>query len=390
MVYCKRIIFLILIIFIMINYSVYAVSIEPHSENSYDSGYYFFYNQQYQNQLNLINYIYTWNTQYPEYTKIALDRLWTCFKSISGETFLYVTTYSPPSTSYSYDFIVCLGELKSTTDIGDKNNIILSNFHDVQTDVEFNNIQVYQDLEVKQVLGLIRGASPDLDRHTYNGFNDFPIGGVGVLVPQWLDFFKDFGYITSENDNSDIVGDITDAIQSTQKDYSESLSNINEEQKKITQELENQTQQQHEDMQNMIESIDKNTETQQETQNWLTEEATDESISLDGFNDIGINDYTAASLDSLFTTFYNIFSNWTSKDIVIPIKDNSFSIPASLTEDALNKFDSTGTIVNLVSIIYYYIVSVFIFKYMTHLIKSFQTGAILNTDTSNDIKTDFL
>lgn len=390
MVYCKRIIFLILIFFIMINYCVYGVSVEPHSEESYDSGYYFFYNQQYQNQLNLINYIYTWNTQYPTYMKIALDRLWTCFKSISGETFLYVTTYSPPSVGSNYDFIVCLGELKSTTDITDKNNIILSNFHDVQTDVEFNNIQVYKDLKLKQVLGLQRMVSPDLDRHTFNGFNDLPIGGVGVLVPQWLDLFKDFGYITSENDNSDIVGDITDAIQSTQKDYSESLSNINEEQKKITQELENQTQQQHQDMQNMTDSIDKNTETQQETQNWLSEEPTDDSISIEGFSDIGVNDVTASSVDNLFTTFYNVFSNWVSKDIVIPIRDQSITIPATLTEGALTKFDSSGTISNIISVIYYYIVSLFIFKYMTHLIKSFQTGAILNTDTSNDIKTDFL
>lgn len=390
MVYFKKIIILVFLFVFMFNNFVFGA--DANSGDTFDSSYYVFYNEQYKTQLKLISFLYSilnnggsLNLQkLKDVSKILLREF--RFMGTNENKFIFVSSYIPSSSGLSglTNYIVYTASAPSSSQT-------LLNYYDSFSGLRYNNTQVYSNVTLEPLFAISYGGSGLIIEEDgiapYS--SSLPVGSTNVFAPEFIDFFRDLGIIGSSDVNVDFSG-LEDIISSNNNQVNESLNNITEEQQKITEELQNQTQQQHEDFQELNNSINDNTNVQQETQNWLTEEPADTSIDISGFSDSGVNDVTASSLDNIFTQFYNVFSNWSSTDIVIPIKDWSFTIPATLTENGLSNIDKNNFIRNIISVVYYYIVSVFIFKYMVKLIKSFQTGSIMNTDNTNDIKTEIL
>ena len=130
---------------------------------------------------------------------------------------------------------------------------------------------------------------------------------------------------------------------------------------------------------------------QQEQNDFLKQESSDSDVSVDGFNSVDSNDITSSGLSGIFTNIYNSISNWSSKDINLPIPytNTNITIPANYTYNMLNSFGG-GWIITFISSIYYFIVARFIIYSITSIINSIKSGSILETDSKNNITTDML
>lgn len=188
-----------------------------------------------------------------------------------------------------------------------------------------------------------------------------PVPYLNVTVSAWRQMFIDFGLINTETDN-DIVSRLD-----------ELLDKSNSENQQIINKLEEQNQ------------------LQQEQNDFLQQESSNDDVSVDGFNSVDSNDITSAGLTGVFNNIYNSVTNWSSKDINLPIPytNKSIVIPASYTENMLNR-SGAGWIITFVSSIYYFIVARFIIYSITSIINSIKSGSILETDSKNNITTDML
>lgn len=177
-----------------------------------------------------------------------------------------------------------------------------------------------------------------------------PTAFYDVFISEWLQMFKDFGLLSSSSDNE------------------------------VLNELVEQNQLQQE--QNQI---------QQEQNDFLKQETSDDDVSVDSFNSVDSNDITSDGLTGVFTNIYNSITNWSSKDIKLPIPYTSKSIviPANYTQNMLNSFGGSW-VITFISSIYYFIVARFIIYSITGIINSIKSGSILETDSNNNITTDML
>lgn len=130
---------------------------------------------------------------------------------------------------------------------------------------------------------------------------------------------------------------------------------------------------------------------QQEQNNFLQQGTSDDDVSIDNFNSVDANDITSSGLTGIFTTIYNSINSWSSKDIVLPVPftNKSLTIPANYTNNMLGSVGG-GSLITIISTVYYFIVARFIVYSITGIINSIKSGSILETDTKNNITTDML
>lgn len=136
---------------------------------------------------------------------------------------------------------------------------------------------------------------------------------------------------------------------------------------------------------------EQNNQMQQEQNNFLKQEQSDSDVSVDSFNSVDSNDVTSAGLTGVFTNIYNSITNWSSKDINLPIPytNKNITIPANYTQNMLSSFGGSW-IITFISSIYYFIVARFIIYSITGIVNSIKSGSILETDSKNNITTDML
>lgn len=130
---------------------------------------------------------------------------------------------------------------------------------------------------------------------------------------------------------------------------------------------------------------------QQDQNNFLKQETTDNDVSVDSFNSVDSNDITSSGLTGIFTTVYNSINTWSSKDIVLPVPftNKSLTIPANYTHNMLSSVGG-GSLIAIISTVYYFIVARFIIYSVTGIINSIKSGSILETDTKTNITTEML
>ena len=130
---------------------------------------------------------------------------------------------------------------------------------------------------------------------------------------------------------------------------------------------------------------------QQEQNDFLQQGTSDNDVSVDNFNNVDSNDITSSGLTGIFTTIYNSINSWSSKDIVLPIPftNKSLTIPANYTNNMLGSVGG-GSLITIISTVYYFIVARFIVYSITGIINSIKSGSILETDTKNNITTEML
>lgn len=134
-----------------------------------------------------------------------------------------------------------------------------------------------------------------------------------------------------------------------------------------------------------------NNQLQQEQNDFLQQETSDNDVSVDSFNSVDSNDITSSGLTGIFSTIYNSINSWNSKDIVLPIPftDKSLTIPSNYTNNMLSRVGG-GSLITIISTVYYFLVARFIVYSVTGIINSIKSGSILETDTKNNITTEML
>lgn len=98
-------------------------------------------------------------------------------------------------------------------------------------------------------------------------------------------------------------------------------------------------------------------------------------------------DITTSGFDSIFNTIYNAFTVENSQPLIInvPFVDKSFKISADTVYQGLN----LGIFEELFSLVWYFIVSLFIVKDISKKINLIKTGNFENIQTNN-VKEDLL
>lgn len=189
--------------------------------------------------------------------------------------------------------------------------------------------------------------------------------------------------ITSVNNSLNTIIEKLD----NKTDYSGQISDIRDSLDNLAQQQQ-QTQDTIKDESQAIQnSIDSST-------NEITNTLTDNDVSdieVDEFEDIATNvtdDPTANGFNNIFETIRNALVNENTEPlkITIPFTDKSFEISASTV---YGKFSGFDTIKNLASVVWYFIISLFIVKDIAKRINKIKSGNIDDVCDSN-IKEDIL
>lgn len=142
------------------------------------------------------------------------------------------------------------------------------------------------------------------------------------------------------------------------------------------------------DTQKQIDAINKQTEEQEKTNDFLTNDNIDDSnISLPSIN---TNDITEDGIDNIFTAIYNGLTSGEARDIVLPFPftNKSITIPANYTEQFLTT-SVFSPIYLIIQAFYWYIIARFIIKDIANKFEKIKSGNIENIE-NNNIKTDML
>lgn len=177
------------------------------------------------------------------------------------------------------------------------------------------------------------------------------------------------------------TNDILNTIKSkldNQKDYTNQLDTVNQSLQNLQntyQEQQEQTRQQISDSTNQI-------------TNTLTDNNVDNIDTSDLQNQDTTDDITQNGFNSIFTTIQNAFLDNTSKSIVfeVPFTDKSFTISKSTI---YGEFSSLNTIESFASMVWYFLISLFIVKDISKKISKIKSGDIDNIQNDN-IKEDLL
>lgn len=120
----------------------------------------------------------------------------------------------------------------------------------------------------------------------------------------------------------------------------------------------------------------------------------DTTVNDSSYNQTNVNvpDSSASDLDGIFNQLKNIFISGQAVDIVIPIpftNGGNITIPSSLTRDMLGTSTPAQTIINLIELIYNFLLARWIVKDVTNYISKLKDGSIVEGSTT-DIKADML
>ena len=177
------------------------------------------------------------------------------------------------------------------------------------------------------------------------------------------------------------TNDILNTIKSkldNQKDYTNQLDTVNQSLQNVQktyQEQQEQTRQQISDSTNQI-------------TNTITDNNVDDIDTSDLQNQDTTDDITQNGFNSIFTTIQNAFLDNTSKSIVfkVPFTDKSFTISKSTI---YGEFSLLNTIESFASMVWYFLISLFIVKDISKKISKIKSGDIDNIQNDN-IKEDLL
>lgn len=140
-------------------------------------------------------------------------------------------------------------------------------------------------------------------------------------------------------------------------------------------------------VQQVGEAVDKVNESITETNDFLQ----DSSFSQDSITDnmpsnSSVNDTTSASLDNIFTMLRNSFTGTDLKDFVfvVPFSEQEIVIPYDITLNIV-----PDVIKNLIQMVYYFVISRFIYKDIVAYFDKMKSGDIVSA-TDTNIKADML
>lgn len=148
---------------------------------------------------------------------------------------------------------------------------------------------------------------------------------------------------------------------------------------------------------NLNNSIQENTEQQEETTNEvkkLNDFMSSEDVDEDAYDmptDNPTQDITDSGFNGIFTKLYNKINNWSGDGIdgisyPIPFTNQRIFVRADMTENIVNNW---GQLKNLLNLVWYVLVSLYVVKDVQKYIDGLKTGEILSKSDTN-IKTEML
>ena len=175
-----------------------------------------------------------------------------------------------------------------------------------------------------------------------------PVAFCRSLVPEFVQLFKDFGIITDvSNDN------VVNAINQSNADITNEINNSAD---KINDNI-------------------NNNDTSEVDTSGITNSDTTVDITQDGFNSI------FATLQAYFTS-----NNGGSLTLTIPFVNKSITISKS---SVYGNFKQLSTIENLASLVWYFVISLYIVKQVQKMINKIKSGNLEDV-VDNNIKADIL
>lgn len=361
MVYCnfKRVLFVLLVLFILFSFfscSLCATVVDPSETISgvstqYDNTYLTLYNMQYTTQTEFINYCYA-NYDKP-LTKQAVTTIYNQFQTLGlNSKFM---TISETSDESGVLFDVYFGFLGSCTP--SSQNITLNGY------MNFTNVPMLSGTYYR----VVRVLSDNII------FPDLPISMTRIYAycqcvhdgfPQ---LFKDFGLIDNVKDYTSSLGNIKTSIDRTNAIMEQVNNSIKSESGKVQDTIKDST--------NTITDTLTDNDVSDIDVSGIQSADTTEDITSDGFNNI-------------FTSIQSSFLDDSehSVDITIPF----INMPLTISKSSIfGNFSGLSVIENLCSMVWYFLVSIFIVKDISKKINAIKSGNIENVQNTN-IKEDLL
>ena len=272
-----------------------------------------------------------------------VNRLWQVFQGYGGNSFIYV---EDNISGYSDRYVVYSGSL------ADMNSTCQSTYS--YGNLVFTNVPVISG--TFQVLGGI-GGSGCYYNSSFGTTKSLkiPLAYSSVVSPQFLELFKVYGLVTDSN------------INSVNNNINNMNSNISSQANQTRQEIEKST--------DKINNNLNNNDTSEIDTSGITNSDTTVDITQGGFN-------------SIFTTLQNYFtsSSGGSLTLTIPFVNKSFTISKS---SVYGNFKQLSTIENLASLVWYFVISLYIVKQVQKMINKIKSGNLEDV-VDNNVKADIL
>lgn len=272
-----------------------------------------------------------------------VNRIWQLFQGHGGNAFIYV---QDNLSSYGDRYVVYSGYLTAMT------KSCVSGYS--YANLNFTNVPVING--TFQVLGGI-GESGCYYNSSFGTTKSLkiPLAFSSVVSSQFLELFKVYGFVTDSNLNT--VNNNIDNMN----------SNISSQANQTRQEIENST--------NKINDNLNNNDTSEIDTSGITNSDTTVDITQGGFN-------------SIFTTLQNYFTsnNGGSMTLTIPFVNKSITISKSTV---YGNFKQLSTIENLASLVWYFVISLYIVKQVQNMINKIKSGNLEDV-VDNNIKADIL
>lgn len=340
MVYCKRIVcflLILLIVFSLFDNEVFA---------SYESQYLPLYQYQWTLQQDYINILYSrgkndttafndvlaiYNLMGQYSNQFNTFRFWVRSGDPTDKDVIYWFLYSVNDEGYTYTYKPW------------------QNFDNIACFVNFTNLHAISRVYADRIDVWSNGLSVDSSLVV-----DFPVVCTQVINENWIQLFKDFGIVKTDNDS------VVSALETALQNQTNSINNT----------INNQGQ-------NITNSIDN-----------LTNTITDDNVTVDfDLPTSDTNDITQDGFNSIFDTIKNAFTTQNSSDVVLPIPFTGKSITINYS-NVFGDF-TFGVLSNIINAFWFFVVSLFIVKDIMHKINKIKSGNIEDVETSN-IKGDLL
>lgn len=340
MVYCKRIVcflLIFLIVFCLFDYVVFA---------SYESQYLPLYQYQWTLQQDYINILYSRGKNDPTAFNdvLAIYNLMGQYSNQFNTFRFWVRSGDPTDHDVIYWFLYSVNDEGYTYTYKQ-----WQNFDNIACFVNFTNLHAISRVYADRIDVWSNGLDVDSSLVV-----DFPVVCTQVINENWIQLFKDFGIVKTDNDS------VVSALEIALQNQTNSINNaINTQGQNITNSIDN-----------------------------LTNTITDDNVTVDSdLPTSDTNDITLDGFNSIFDTIRNAFTTQNSADVVLPIPftDKSITINYSNVFGAF----TFGVLSNIINAFWFFVVSLFIAKDIKYKINKIKSGNIEDVETSN-IKGDLL
>lgn len=283
-----------------------------------------------------------------------VNRIWQLFQGHGGNAFIYV---QDNLSSYSERYVVYSGYLTAM------NSTCQSTYS--YDNLVFTNVPVING--TFQVLGGI-GESGCYYNSSFGTTKSLKIALAfsSVVSPQFLELFREYGYVSDSNFNT-VNNNINNMNSNISSQANQTRQEIEKSANKINDKIENST--------NKINDNLNNNDTSEIDTSGITNSDTTVDITQDGFN-------------SIFNTLQTYFTsnNGGSMVLTIPFVNKSITISKS---SVYGNFEQLSTIENLASIVWYFVISLYIVKQVQNMINKIKSGNLEDV-VDNNIKADIL